>query len=437
MSQTSRKSVWDEKMLMTSRITKKSFYRMLGQNGLGFGPSFHRVTSGSYGSQIQVMGTIKLFKWPGKEHPQAHIIHPTSLDAIFHLAIAGHCEGGAKGIPTMVPTFLQKLSVSKHGLQFSDDSDVHECAWTIQEDSLAVHFDGFVLNPSRDKILVQFENLKLTRIGELLEYAKSSMISQSHQRPYNFQYRPDPWLLSEREIWEYCQQGLHASQNLILLSRSGPRTNAAYKLLEEIQSQGIRVETPASDITKTELMRKTIKSLSSIMPPIKGCLQASLIAKDGLFRDMEYDSWKHTVDSNYNAGNTYEDALARYRVSKGEKAISLDLGAMVDDGILAENTWLLDRVLTYGALEPINRETYFTLLEYYCNPSLPLLSPIQSQAAMGLGAGGGCGLESIDFSRSPILYPLVLQNTRQAVPPGVTNQAEYREMIAASGFSIT
>ncbi|KAJ8066800.1 hypothetical protein OCU04_004187 [Sclerotinia nivalis] len=257
------------------------------------------------------------------------------------------------------------------------------------------------------------------------------------------------------------------ARNLILLSRSGPRTNAAYKLLEEIQSQGVRVETPACDITKTELMRRTIKSLSSIMPPIKGCLQASLIAKDGLFRDMEYDSWKHTVDckaigswnlhsvlpsgmdffimlasasglaglrgqANYNAGNTYEDALARYRVSKGEKAISLDLGAMVDDGVLAENAWLLDRVLTYGALEPINRETYFTLLEYYCNPSLPLLSPTQSQAAIGLGAGGGGGLESIDYSRSPILYPLVLLNTRQAVPPGVTNQAEYREMIAAS-----
>ncbi|KAI9644356.1 hypothetical protein NHQ30_007713 [Ciborinia camelliae] len=257
------------------------------------------------------------------------------------------------------------------------------------------------------------------------------------------------------------------AKNLILLSRSGPRTDAAYELLEELLGQGIRVETPACDITKTYLVHTIIGSLSAMMPPIKGCIQASLIANDGLFRDMEYDSWKSTVDcktigswnlhsvlpsqmdffillasasglgglrgqANYNAANTYEDALARYRVSKGEKAISLDLGAMIDDGILAENTKLLDRVLTYGALEPITREKYFTLLDYYCNPLLPLLSPTQSQAAIGLGAGGGNGLESIDYSRSPLLYPLALQNTRQAAPTNGRNQGENREMIAAS-----
>ncbi|KAJ8066802.1 hypothetical protein OCU04_004189 [Sclerotinia nivalis] len=229
-------------------LDPKAFYGMLGQNGLGFGPSFHRVTSGSYGSQGQVKGTIKLFEWPEKEHPQAHIIHPTSLDAIFHLAIAGHCEGGAKGIPTMVPTFLQKLFVSKHGLQFSDESDVQECAWTIEEDSLAVHFDGFVLNPSRDKIVVRFENLKLIRIGELLEDAKSSMISQSHHRSYNFEYRPDPWLLSGREIWEYCKEGLHASQTpfdryIDMLRHKNSNLN-----ILEIGAEG---ERPTSDILET------------------------------------------------------------------------------------------------------------------------------------------------------------------------------------------
>ncbi|TEY73022.1 hypothetical protein BOTCAL_0084g00010 [Botryotinia calthae] len=116
--------------------------------------------------------------------------------------------------------------------------------------------------------------------------------------------------------------------------------------------------------------------------------------------------------ANYNAGKTYEDALARYRVSKGEKAVSLDLGAMVDDGVLAENTWLLDRVLTHSSLEPINREIYLAILDYYCNPSLPLLSLTQIQAAIGLRAGHGSGLETIDYSRSPMLYPLVLQNNR-------------------------
>ena len=45
--------------------------------------------------------------------------------------------------------------------------------------------------------------------------------------------------------------------------------------------------------------------------------------------------------TNYNAGNTFEDALARLRVASGEKAVSLDLGAMIDDGLLAESPELL------------------------------------------------------------------------------------------------
>ena len=186
-----------------------------------------------------------------------------------------------------------------------------------------------------------------------------------------------------------------------------------------------------------------------------------------LFKDMDYDSWKPAVDckalgswnlhsvlpsgmdffillasasgvaglrgqTSYNAGNTYEDAFARYRVSQGEKAISLDLGAMIDDGILAENPDLLDRVLGYSTLEPISRQKYSDILDYYCNPSLPLLSVTQSQAVIGLGVGGGSGLESLDFTRQPMLLPIVVEHNRQAAPNTDRGQANYHDMIATS-----
>lgn len=182
---------------------------------------------------------------------------------------------------------------------------------------------------------------------------------------------------------------------------------------------------------------------------------------------MSYDSWKLAVDckvvgswnlhsvlpqgmdfcvflasasglaglrgqANYNAGNTYEDALARYRVSQGERAISLDLGAMTEDGILAENPHLLDRVLGYGTLEPISRKKYYDILDYYCNPSLPLLTPTGSQAAIGLGVGGGSGLESFDFTRQAMLYPLVLDGIRQETPAAELKQADYRQLLGSS-----
>lgn len=121
--------------------------------------------------------------------------------------------------------------------------------------------------------------------------------------------------------------------------------------------------------------------------------------------------------SNYDAGNTYEDSIARYRVNMGEKAISLDLGAMLEDGILAENQNLLNRVLTYGVLEPITRAMFYAILDYYCHPKLPLQTPDTCQLAIGLGVAGGSGLESSGYSRQPMLQPLVLEGERQSAEP--------------------
>lgn len=186
-----------------------------------------------------------------------------------------------------------------------------------------------------------------------------------------------------------------------------------------------------------------------------------------LFKDMGYDSWKPAVEcktvgswnlhitlpsgmdffvllasasglaglrgqANYNAGNTYEDALARYRVSKGEKAISLDLGALTEDGILAENTHLLDRVLGYGTLEPISRRKYFAMLDYYCNPSLALLSLPKSQTIIGIGAGDGSGLETFDFTTQPMLYPLVVASSHDQSPTVAPSQLDHRKLFSAS-----
>ncbi|KAF7623803.1 hypothetical protein AFLA_007526 [Aspergillus flavus NRRL3357] len=143
--------------------------------------------------------------------------------------------------------------------------------------------------------------------------------------------------------------------------------------------------------------------------------------------------------ANYDAGNTYEDALARYRVSQGEKATALDLGAMVDDGILAEDPSLLRRVLAYGTLEPITRAKFYGILDYCCDPARESATPREAQIALGLGTGRGDGLDSIDYERQPMLQQLMLAGNRQQVGAGagvVSGGAQHaisdREQIAAS-----
>ena len=143
--------------------------------------------------------------------------------------------------------------------------------------------------------------------------------------------------------------------------------------------------------------------------------------------------------TNYDAGNVYEDSIARYRVCNGEKAVSFDLGAMQDDGILAENPELLNRVLGYGTLEAITRTKFFALLHYYCDPARNVLSPKDCQVSIGIGLGGGDGLESVNYAKQPMMYPLQVLGEKLASVSasnsggaGGDNKSDFRRKFAAS-----
>lgn len=193
----------------------------------------------------------------------------------------------------------------------------------------------------------------------------------------------------------------------MLLSRSGPRTFEARQLLFELESQGVHVETPACDITDRNALRTVLDGHSQIMPPIKGCIQASMVMTERVFQQMDFKDWKATVDPKvrgswnlhlelppgleffiltssimgilgtgsltaYNAGNTYEDALARYRVAHGHRATALDLGGIPDAGFLAEVSETEDRDINTVLRSEKYVHTYVkdvcSLLDVACEP---------------------------------------------------------------------
>lgn len=69
----------------------------------------------------------------------------------------------------------------------------------------------------------------------------------------------------------------HNARNLILLSRSGASTDVARAFVEEVRGYGIRVEAPACDITNTQVMQQVLGHLLQDMPPVKGCIQGSMV----------------------------------------------------------------------------------------------------------------------------------------------------------------
>lgn len=73
--------------------------------------------------------------------------------------------------------------------------------------------------------------------------------------------------------------------------------------------------------------------------------------------------------SNYAAGCTFQDALARHRSQRGQKAVSIDLGVMRSIGIVAETKRLQQHLQNSKGFIPVEEAEFLSLLDICCDPS--------------------------------------------------------------------
>ena len=194
------------------------------------------------------------------------------------------------------------------------------------------------------------------------------------------------------------------ARNLLLLSRSGLQTSKAQELVKQLRARDVQVMAPSCDISDPESLQRALDDCRSQMPPFKGCIQAAMVLRDALFEAMSHQAWQEALASkvqgswnlhnqlptgmdffimlssvagifgmkgqaNYAAGNTFQDALARYRVGQGEKATAVDLGVIGFTGAVVDDARLQKRVLSKSILTPITEPEVHALLDLYCNPN--------------------------------------------------------------------
>ncbi|KAH9900372.1 ketoacyl-synt-domain-containing protein [Xylariomycetidae sp. FL2044] len=218
--------------------------------------------------------------------------------------------------------------------------------------------------------------------------------------------------------WMVKQKG---ARHLILLSRSGEKKDniPLTDTLSKLRDLGAVIEAPQCDIADIQMLRDVIEKYQGSMPPIAGCIQGSMVLRDAIFANMQHDDWETSISpktrgswnlhavlprgldffvllssisgivgtpgqANYAAGNAYMDALAHYRHARGERAVALDLGAMVDHGFLAANDTLRHRVLAGGLIRGIHTAELLALFDQCCDPASPSAHHRLAQVAMGL-----------------------------------------------------
>ncbi|KAK2032980.1 KR-domain-containing protein [Colletotrichum zoysiae] len=164
------------------------------------------------------------------------------------------------------------------------------------------------------------------------------------------------------------------ARNIAFLSRSGASSKESSAIIDELNDRGVNVHSYLADIADHLSLRSALACCSKDLPPIRGVFQMAMLLRDSPFETMTHTQWvestrpkiqgtlnlheyfdeRHELDffinfssisgiignraqANYAAGCAFQDAIAHQRRLDGLKGTSLDLGIMLDVGVIAEN----------------------------------------------------------------------------------------------------
>ncbi|KAM6485142.1 putative polyketide synthase [Trichoderma sp. SZMC 28011] len=222
----------------------------------------------------------------------------------------------------------------------------------------------------------------------------------------------------------------HGAKNLILLSRSAGNldlpenkdTNGA-QFVQELRESGCRVKPVSCDVSLASELVKALRACADDgLPPVRGVVQGAMLLRDAIFEQMTLADWHgglrpkvdgtwnlhtefaapNTLDffvmlssvsgvlgiasqTNYAAGGSYEDAMAKWRQSKGLPGVSIDLGPIADVGYVAETAKVAERLRKSGDYVMLDENTVLRAFE--AAVARPLGS--RHQIIVGLNAGSG------------------------------------------------
>lgn len=77
------------------------------------------------------------------------------------------------------------------------------------------------------------------------------------------------------------------AKNFILLSRSGAKSKDATDLISDMNECGVRIAAPPCDISTEGAVLSILRDQKHTMPPVKGCIQASMVLKVSHFQKQQ------------------------------------------------------------------------------------------------------------------------------------------------------
>ena len=184
----------------------EQMYERLGEFGLGCGPAFRGIQQLSYDDAGEATGKVRVFQWVvegGKNHPQEHIIHPTTLDSLFQLMLVALSKGTEENMPTMMITRVSNLWISGGGISYPNTTTVDVYGRATFTGNRKGHGHMFALDPMTGEVLLSIEKTEATTVAN----RDASVESQGVARRlcYSMDWKPDLDLASNQQALKYCE----------------------------------------------------------------------------------------------------------------------------------------------------------------------------------------------------------------------------------------
>ncbi|KAI0009602.1 hypothetical protein F4779DRAFT_581698 [Xylariaceae sp. FL0662B] len=236
------------------------------------------------------------------------------------------------------------------------------------------------------------------------------------------------------------------ARNLVATSRSGAKDPRVQQLLQDLSKLGVRAEAFACDVGDDEQCQQVLDKIQAEgFPPIRGAIVMAMNVKDSMFETMSCDAFwaalrpKYKVtwnmhrmlptdldffismssaageigsiaQSNYNTGNTYQDAVMHYRRAQGLKATSIDLGWMGEIGFVSEQG-KVPEIVSAGAPQ-LNAAQFLAIME------AAMADKVDTHPILGLASGGlvrANGFDDPYWFSDARFGPLSVYDTQQTV----------------------
>lgn len=188
-------------------VSKDRMYKYIKHIGLDYGPAFQALQQLSYNDEGVAIGRVKTFDRSTTEtghHDQSHVIHPTTLDALFQLMIVALSKGAEEDIPTVMPTRIGKLWIAGQGISHPTISSVNAHAEAVFSGRRKAHGGMFAMNETTNDILISLENTEVTTVATREAVTQSQSLKK--RLVYRYAWKPDLELLSHPQVLEYCER---------------------------------------------------------------------------------------------------------------------------------------------------------------------------------------------------------------------------------------